>query len=80
MLHKDYDHRGSVAKEIPGCDLQAAWRQDEPIGGKGSVVTLTWKPVSSNRMSESVRVENLERILERVCSQTDQSVPEAAVR
>jgi hypothetical protein len=34
MLHKDYDRKGSVAKEIYGCDPKGAWRQEEPIGCK----------------------------------------------
>jgi hypothetical protein len=33
MLHKDYDHKGSVEKNISGHDSQWAWRQDELIGG-----------------------------------------------
>jgi hypothetical protein len=40
MLHKDYDHKGSVAeKKIEsGREPQEAWRQDELIGGKPIVV------------------------------------------
>jgi hypothetical protein len=38
MLHKDCDHKGSVAKKISGRESQGAWRQDELIGGKPSVV------------------------------------------
>jgi hypothetical protein len=38
MLHKDYGHKGSVAKEIFGRVSQGAWRQDEMIGGKPPVV------------------------------------------
>jgi hypothetical protein len=34
MLHKDYDRKGSVAKEICGRESQVPWRQDELIGGK----------------------------------------------
>jgi hypothetical protein len=38
MLHKDYDSKGSVEKEISGRDPQGAWRQNELIGGKLPVV------------------------------------------
>jgi hypothetical protein len=40
MLHKDYDPKGSVAKEKSnsGHETQEAWRQDEMIGGKLPVV------------------------------------------
>jgi hypothetical protein len=38
MLHKDYDHKGSVAKKTSGRESQAAWHQDELIGGKLPVV------------------------------------------
>jgi hypothetical protein len=38
MLHEDYDHKGSVTKEIFGRDAQRAWRQDELIGVKPPVV------------------------------------------
>jgi hypothetical protein len=38
MLHKDYDRKGSVEKKISGHEKQGAWRQDELIGGKHSVV------------------------------------------
>jgi hypothetical protein len=39
MLHKDYDCKGSVAKEKnSGHDPQGAWRQGELIGGKLPVV------------------------------------------
>jgi hypothetical protein len=37
MLHKDYDRKGSVEK-ISGRESKGAWRQDELIGGKPSVV------------------------------------------
>jgi hypothetical protein len=37
MLHRDYDHKGSV-KKVAGCESQGAWRQDELIGGKPPVV------------------------------------------
>jgi hypothetical protein len=39
MLHKDYNRKGLVKKEIPsGCESQGAWRQDELISGKLPVV------------------------------------------
>jgi hypothetical protein len=39
MLHNDYDRKSLVAqKKISGCESQGAWRQDELIGGKPSVV------------------------------------------
>jgi hypothetical protein len=39
MLHKAYDRKGSVKKKkISGRESQRAWRQDELIGGKPSVV------------------------------------------
>jgi hypothetical protein len=38
MLHKDYDRKGSIAKNISGRDHQGAWRQDELIVGKPPVV------------------------------------------
>jgi hypothetical protein len=38
MLHKNYDRKGSVAKNISARDPQGAWRQDELIGGKPPVV------------------------------------------
>jgi hypothetical protein len=38
MLHKDYYRKGSVGKNIPGRESQGAWRQDELIGGKPTVV------------------------------------------
>jgi hypothetical protein len=38
MLHKNYDCQDSVAKKISGRKPQGAWRQDELIGGKPSVV------------------------------------------
>jgi hypothetical protein len=41
MLHKDYDHKGSVAKkkkEISGREPERAWPQDEVIGSKPQVV------------------------------------------
>jgi hypothetical protein len=42
MLHKDYDHKGSVAKENTGHDPQGAYCQDELIGHKVTLtVTLT---------------------------------------
>jgi hypothetical protein len=34
MLHKGYDHKGSVAKKNLVENPQGAWRQDELIGGK----------------------------------------------
>jgi hypothetical protein len=37
-LYKDYGHKGSVAKKISGRELQGAWRQDELIGGKLTVI------------------------------------------
>jgi hypothetical protein len=39
MLHKDYeyDSKGSV-KKISGRDPRGAWRREEFIGGKSSVV------------------------------------------
>jgi hypothetical protein len=39
MLPKDYDRKGSVAKEKDsGREYQEAWSQDELIGGKPPVV------------------------------------------
>jgi hypothetical protein len=39
MLQKDYDRKGSAAiKENSGRESQRAWRQDELIGGKPTVV------------------------------------------
>jgi hypothetical protein len=38
MLHKDYNRKRSVAKNVSGRDSQGTWRQDEPIGGKPPVV------------------------------------------
>jgi hypothetical protein len=37
MLHKDYDCKRSVEKEISGCDPEGALRQDEVIGGEPTV-------------------------------------------
>jgi hypothetical protein len=41
MLHNDYDRRYSVEK-ISGQEPQEAWRQDELISGKPSVVQQLW--------------------------------------
>jgi hypothetical protein len=45
MLHKNYDHKGSVAKKKnSGHEPEEAWRQDKLIGDKPPVVkklTLT---------------------------------------
>jgi hypothetical protein len=39
MLHKDYDHKGSLGKQKISCrEQQGAWRQDELVGGKPPVV------------------------------------------
>jgi hypothetical protein len=38
MLHKDYDRESSVGEKISGRETQGAWRQDDLIGGKPSVV------------------------------------------
>jgi hypothetical protein len=38
MLHKDYDHEGTVAKKISDRNPQGACRQDELIDGKPPVV------------------------------------------
>jgi hypothetical protein len=38
MLHKHYERKVSVAKIISGREPQRAWRQDELLGGKLSVV------------------------------------------
>jgi hypothetical protein len=38
MLHKDYNHKGSVEKRISDRESQGACRQDELIGGKPPVV------------------------------------------
>jgi hypothetical protein len=39
MLHKNYDRKGSVAKnEFYIRQSQGAWRQDELIGGKPPIV------------------------------------------
>jgi hypothetical protein len=42
MLHKDYNCKSSVGKEICGRGSQGAWRQDELIGGKPPVVKKLW--------------------------------------
>jgi hypothetical protein len=42
MLHKDYNRKVSVAKKkISARESQEAWHQNEIIGGKPPVVTLT---------------------------------------
>jgi hypothetical protein len=38
MLHKDYDHKYSIEKNITGRGSQEACRQDESIGGKPPIV------------------------------------------
>jgi hypothetical protein len=38
MLHKDYDRKGSVAKNNSARESEGAWRQDELIGGKPPVL------------------------------------------
>jgi hypothetical protein len=38
MLHKDYDRKCSVEKEITGRESPGVCRQDELIGGKPPVV------------------------------------------
>jgi hypothetical protein len=38
MLRKDYDRKGSVEKKKAGRESHGAWRQDELIGGKSTVV------------------------------------------
>jgi hypothetical protein len=38
ILHKDYDHKGSVAKQISLCDSEGAWKKDELTGGELEVV------------------------------------------
>jgi hypothetical protein len=38
MLHKDYNRKCSVEKNITGHESQGAYRQDEMIGGKPPVV------------------------------------------
>jgi hypothetical protein len=38
MLHKDYDRKDSVAKEITGRKYHGFWRQEELIGCKPPVV------------------------------------------
>jgi hypothetical protein len=38
LLHKDYESKWSVEKQIDGHDSQGACRQDELIGGKSPVV------------------------------------------
>jgi hypothetical protein len=37
ILHKNYDHKGSVAKNISDREPQGVWSQDELIGGKPPV-------------------------------------------
>jgi hypothetical protein len=37
MLHKYYDHKGSVGGKISGHEPQGAWRLDEVIGCKPTV-------------------------------------------
>jgi hypothetical protein len=44
MLHKDYDRKGSIAKQQQqdsGRDPQEAWRQDKLIDGKPPVVNTS---------------------------------------
>jgi hypothetical protein len=38
MLHKGYDTKGSVIKNISDHESQGAWNQDELIGGKLPVI------------------------------------------
>jgi hypothetical protein len=38
MLHKDYESKYSVEKQIAGREAQGACRQDELIGGEPPVV------------------------------------------
>jgi hypothetical protein len=38
MSHKDYYRKSSVGKKIYGRESQGAWRQDELIRGKPSVI------------------------------------------
>jgi hypothetical protein len=38
MLHKIYNHKSSVGKQISGRGSEGAWRQDELIGSKPLVV------------------------------------------
>jgi hypothetical protein len=38
MLHKDYDHKGSVEKKISGHEPEEAWRQNELTGDKPPVL------------------------------------------
>jgi hypothetical protein len=38
MLHKDYENKYSVGKNITGRDPQRAYRQDELVSGKAPVV------------------------------------------
>jgi hypothetical protein len=42
LLHKDYEGNGSVAKKNSGREPQEAWRQDELIDGKPTVVKWLW--------------------------------------
>jgi hypothetical protein len=37
MLHKNYDHKGSIEKKISGRKSQGDWRQDQLIGGNTPV-------------------------------------------
>jgi hypothetical protein len=38
MLYKDNDLKGSVAKKVAFRESQGAWRKDELIGGKPTIV------------------------------------------
>jgi hypothetical protein len=38
MLHKEYYRKSSVGKKFSGRESEAAYRQDELIGGKPPVV------------------------------------------
>jgi hypothetical protein len=38
MLHKDYDRKGSVTKNISPLEPKGVWRQDALIDGKPTVV------------------------------------------
>jgi hypothetical protein len=38
LVREDYDRKGSVEKIVSGRESEEAWRQDQMIGGKLSVV------------------------------------------
>jgi hypothetical protein len=54
MLHKEYDRKGSVEKELLVVSLKGAWLQDELIGGKPPVVKQLMTLTSYGRNDRSL--------------------------